>query len=268
MKMPLICMEGPNCITLFSTLEEASIELEPIDIWNNEYTFFDADGYAVEAYVEGGTNPANESSLSKFFPSNNGQIRFIQRIPLEKHEEELVKTLTQYLKNYCFEIQTKDLEILIGEILRIENWYKYGRSRANVIVRFLQKFLRKRTYRLRNSFSSQNHEVAVFIRSFVKCSVKHNPYFWSDLMLDSHTNPDVSVAVELINEFGRRFPARHNFEYCAPEADPYFFAIADLLEEEKLHVNGKWKIEPTRGVYSPKMKELIECVESRVERRK
>jgi hypothetical protein len=103
------------------------------------------------------------------------------------------------------------------------------------------------------------------IRSFVEGTDKYGN--WDDLMSIPHTNPAVIAAVELINEFDRRFPARHNREYCAPDADPYFLAIADLLEQDRIHVKDKAELEFINGEYSPKMKELIECVENMVSKK-
>ena len=119
MKMPLFCVEGDD-IRIFLTLEEASIELEPIDVWNNEYVFFDADGYGVEAYVVGGTNPADEPRLFGVLHvvSNNGHIRFKRRIPLERHQDEFVKLMIKYLKNHHIETSTNDMATLQNEILQ------------------------------------------------------------------------------------------------------------------------------------------------------
>ena len=131
-------------------------------------------------------------------------------------------------------------------------------------MRLFQKRHVERIERRKNAFWFQNHEAAEIIRNFITGNMKHDPYAWDDLMSMPHTNPDVVVAVELINEFDRRFPARHRHEYCAPEAHPYFLAIADLLEQGTFGIKDKLEIESTKGEYSPKMKELLECVEKMV----
>jgi hypothetical protein len=135
---------------------------------------------------------------------------------------------------------------------------------VKIIKDFLREHRDSRARKRKEDFWFSNCEAGRIIKNFVSCKMKNDPYAWDDLMSIPHTNPDVVVAVELINEFERRFPARHDREYCAPTAIPYFIAIADLLEQNRFHVESASDIECVDGEYPPKMKEFLKCVEDTV----
>ena len=78
-------------------------------------------------------------------------------------------------------------------------------------------------------------EVAVsIIRGFIENRMR-NPGDWDDLETVTHSNPAVKLAVFLCWYYAGEFPPRHENEYCAPQANPYFLAVADALEKGFLH---------------------------------
>jgi hypothetical protein len=97
MRLPLICDDNGD-MTVFATLEEAAREIEAVDVQNGEYRFFDADGYAVDAYVVGATAPRTPWFLT-FLPSphSNGFVRFRDKKPREACKEEVEEKMRCFL---------------------------------------------------------------------------------------------------------------------------------------------------------------------------
>lgn len=131
------------------------------------------------------------------------------------------------------------------------------------ILQYFRDVKRRRSERRRKRFFWPNDKAAKIIRDFMIGKDKYGNY--DDLLSFSpHMNLSVRAAVELLIEFERRFPARHDRDYCDPAATPFFVAIADLLERNRLHVENVSDIECVDGEYPPKMKEFIKCVEDTV----
>jgi len=119
MKLPLICVDGYD-VNVYATEEEAALDLEPIDIRNGEYRFFDAAGCVVDAYVHGGTEYNDDKKrwyIIKSLP-NDGQIRFSKRLPEECQQAELTLLLKDFLKTCKRDADADDLDSLISEIVR------------------------------------------------------------------------------------------------------------------------------------------------------
>lgn len=131
------------------------------------------------------------------------------------------------------------------------------------IIKFFRDVKLRRSERRRERLFWPTDKAAKIIRDFMTGKDKYGNY--DDLLSFSpHTNLSVKAAVALLIEFERRFPARHDREYCDPAATPYFFAIADLLEQNRLHVESMSDIEFVDGEYPPKMREFLKCVEDMV----
>jgi len=131
------------------------------------------------------------------------------------------------------------------------------------IIQLFRDVKRRRSERRRERLFWPTEKAARIIRDFVTGKDKYGNY--DDLLSFSpHMNLAVKTAVELLIEFERRFPARHDREYCDPAATPYFIAIADLLEQNRFHVESASDIECVDGEYPPKMKEFLKCVEDTV----
>ena len=116
MKLPLICTEQGSIAGVFYSLEDAAGYLEPVDIYNNEYDFFDADGYVVEAYVVGGNQKQKHKFLFfEYWLINHysGEIRFRRKLPLELQRDELIKLLINSLRNQNQSVDTNNLDDLI-----------------------------------------------------------------------------------------------------------------------------------------------------------
>ena len=118
MKTPLIC-DDHGCIDVFPTIEDAALYLEPIDIQNGEYRFWDADGFVVDAYVSG--KPKQEDiwdrllSFLQFVP-NTGTINFVLHSPLENQEVILTNLLKGYLSRQGITPSGTDLDELLSAI--------------------------------------------------------------------------------------------------------------------------------------------------------
>ena len=121
MRTPLIC-NNLGDIDVFLSLEDAAQYLEPIDIKNNEYTFFDADGYIVDAYIAISPESTKPSRLGVFsflrLISNDGCIRFKRRRPLEQRRDDLTQMMRDYLIRNGQNTMGGDLELLLMEVLQ------------------------------------------------------------------------------------------------------------------------------------------------------
>jgi len=81
-----------------------------------------------------------------------------------------------------------------------------------------------------------NDEAAKIIRDFVNSISSQGPHEWDDFESVRHKNPDTDLAKHLCWYFARLYPPRKGkAEYCAPEAMPYFIAVAKCLESGQLH---------------------------------
>ena len=125
MKLPLVCIEGHD-ICVFQSLEDAALKLELVDIYNNEYEFFDAEGYVVEAYVVG----CNQKRKCKFLffetyyiDHYSGEIKFRRKVPLELRRDELIRLLITSLNDRNQSIDTNNLDDLIKKFLFYSNWH-------------------------------------------------------------------------------------------------------------------------------------------------
>jgi hypothetical protein len=87
---------------------------------------------------------------------------------------------------------------------------------------------------LREFFSDSvyvsNESAARIIRGFVN-GTQRNDGDWDDLESVNHSNPEVSLAIDLCKNYAESYPPTRDSEYCGANASPYFLAIADVLEE-------------------------------------
>ena len=78
-----------------------------------------------------------------------------------------------------------------------------------------------------------NKVAAKTIRRFIAGTC--NTYEWDDLESVNHENLEVDIAIRLCCFFARKYPGKKT-EFCGREADKYFLAIADALEQGYLSV--------------------------------
>ncbi|MDD2231066.1 MAG: hypothetical protein PHY48_16885 [Candidatus Cloacimonetes bacterium] len=119
MKWPLIC-DDKGDIYVFSTMEDAISEIEPFDVKNEEYDFFDSDGFVVEAYLVG-EDCRPKSGLFRLLPTlqHEGFVRFRDKKPREYQKEELEKRLHQFLARCDQKVVNDSLD---GLILQASNF--------------------------------------------------------------------------------------------------------------------------------------------------
>ena len=94
MKTPIICIEHGD-VELFVSKESAENYLEPIDVINNEYECFDADGNLLDVDVE-------STVISRSWPFGSREARSVklsEHRSLINKREYLIKTLNRYLSH-------------------------------------------------------------------------------------------------------------------------------------------------------------------------
>lgn len=112
MKMPLICDDHGD-IDVYSTLEEAEHAMEADDIEGCE--FFDAEGFAVEAYVIGRLK--HDTFLARFLQlSNDGSVHFKRKHPLKLQKDILIQRLSCFLARCGNPTDSNDFENLLHQV--------------------------------------------------------------------------------------------------------------------------------------------------------
>jgi hypothetical protein len=79
-----------------------------------------------------------------------------------------------------------------------------------------------------------NTDAVAIIRRFANRTLL-SPYEWDDFETQNEDNPEVDIAIKLIWFFASSYPDPKTGEYCDQKAYPFFFKIADALE------NGEFK---------------------------
>ena len=84
---------------------------------------------------------------------------------------------------------------------------------------------------------------------------------WDDFTSLNQSSPEVALGLQLCFFFEGLYPAQHKREYCGQEANPYFRAVAHLLEAGQLRpFIGEETISSLKSRVMPK--ELGELLES------
>lgn len=104
MKPPIIVSENGD-ISIYDTLEEAILGLEAIDVRNNEYEFFDSEGYRLIAVL---------ISHDLFYLKRS--------VPLKQERAVLVDKLKKFL-TLCGQTEMcDDLDALITQMAKLITW--------------------------------------------------------------------------------------------------------------------------------------------------
>lgn len=101
MKYPIIVNENGD-VEIFNDAHVAAAYLEPIDIKDNRYEFFDAHGYRVDATIV-----------------SDGVIRFRRRDPPVFDACSLAEILRQFLSQCGYNVDTGELGELVSETRKI-----------------------------------------------------------------------------------------------------------------------------------------------------
>ena len=106
MKLPLIVCDTPgDDLSIHDSIEEAEIFLEAIDVRNNEYVAFDAQGNVLILEIE----KVRQPTFFGLFHNDIEMVRIREAEPVANKEDELRQRLIDYI--LCFQ---KDSDLLVN----------------------------------------------------------------------------------------------------------------------------------------------------------
>ena len=106
MKLPVIVCEAPgDDLSIHDSIEEAEISLEAIDVRNNEYVAFDAQGNVLIFEIE----KVRQSIFFGLSHTDIEMVRIREAEPVANKENELRQRLIDYI--LCFQ---KDSDLLVN----------------------------------------------------------------------------------------------------------------------------------------------------------
>ena len=133
MKLPIIVREDSNNLYIFKQVEDACSKLEAIDVHDDVYIAYDADGYRlnlsgevdIKTYDVGflGKIPGLEKQQLQMI--KNGSVVITENDDKVSYANELIALLVQYLERFDADLdssRSSDLGYLVDEIVKIEGY--------------------------------------------------------------------------------------------------------------------------------------------------
>lgn len=102
---PIIVDENGD-VTVFASLRDAEMYVEPVDIANGEYRFYDATGLVLSG--EAHTKHPPHGPVRRLLPAPSQHVRILASTPTDRRPDELAEVLRSFLARLGDRIRIED----------------------------------------------------------------------------------------------------------------------------------------------------------------